>query len=288
MIDVRKQAIQQQTRSAADLEHTSRGQRQDAADRGVHPLVHLLRRNGLPCIAVVPAGNPKPCVGGCITLRAVLIRLVPQLLPCTYAIDVRGASRSDHRHDVRDETLRCRDILSCTARDDNALPDGRMPRECRLDLAELDSVPIDLDLIVEATEVLESPVRTVPHEIAGTIHPAGAGKRICHEPRGSEVRAVEIPAHHAHSADVEFPRSPAWHALLALVQNVHQRVDDRSSNGERMAAHYRRRGGPDSRLRGPVHVEDPPLDDTGEPIRQVGGKGFATNQERVQTGHRDQ
>ena len=79
--------------------------------------------------------------------------------------------------------------------DDGGPGDGRQGRERRLDLAGLDAVAADLDLVVGAAEVVEPSVGGPAGQVAGAVHPAaGRPERVRHEPRGAQAGAVQIAA----------------------------------------------------------------------------------------------
>ena len=70
--------------------------------------------------------------------------------------------------DVGDEALVAGDVL---AGDDGALGDVGVPREHGFDLAQLDPEAADLDLVVDAAEVLEVAVLEPAGEVAGAVEP---------------------------------------------------------------------------------------------------------------------
>ncbi len=58
-----------------------------------------------------------------------------------------------------------------------ALTDGGMAAQRRLDLSELDPEPTNLDLVVRSTQELDGAVRMIAGEIARPVQPrAGAGR----------------------------------------------------------------------------------------------------------------
>ena len=80
---------------------------------------------------------------------------------------LRRRRRAALRHDVADQR-RPERVL---ADDDDGLADRRVRHEDRLDLAELDPMPVHLHLVVEPTEELEDAVGTPSHEVPRAVHP---------------------------------------------------------------------------------------------------------------------
>ena len=89
----------------------------------------------------------------------VLGQLAPQESP------ELGRARTDlvARHRIRDKPFLTRLVL---ASQDRGLPHVRVPAEGSLDLARLDAKASDLDLLVDAPEKLDGPVRAIPDHVA--------------------------------------------------------------------------------------------------------------------------
>ena len=103
--------------------------------------------------------------------------------PCTpgsfersraFSSSTRSRSSARVGHDVGDEALVPRRIL---AREDDRLPYRGMQADRRLDLAQLDSESADLDLVVDASEVLEIAVGQTTRQIARPVQPLAARLR---------------------------------------------------------------------------------------------------------------
>ena len=75
---------------------------------------------------------------------------------------------------------------------DHGLADGRVRRERRLDLAQLDAEAADLDLVVDPAEALERAVGPPAGEVAGAVEPRArlAGERVGDEPLGGQAGAA--------------------------------------------------------------------------------------------------
>src|SRR5581483_12119445 len=89
----------------------------------------------------------------------------------------------------------------------------------RLDLAKLDAMPAQLDLVIETAVVIEqsivSPVRAVAAAIEPGAPPAAEGIR--HEARGRQIGPADVAARQPVAADVDFPRYAARHRLTAPI-----------------------------------------------------------------------
>ena len=94
--------------------------------------------------------------------------------------------------EVGDELLVARRVLAV---DDGDLADGRVLGDRGLDLAELDAEAADLDLLVDAAEVLEfaAVAGAGPDRRCGTCAPSRC-ERVGHEALRGQLGAVEIAA----------------------------------------------------------------------------------------------
>ena len=97
--------------------------------------------------------------------------------------------------DIADQALVAGAVL---AGDHHRLLDPVQPGQRRLDLAEFDAIPADLDLLIGAPQILQLPVGAPPHQIPGAIHPRpGLPERACHKPRRGQPGPAHIPIRHA-------------------------------------------------------------------------------------------
>jgi hypothetical protein len=89
-----------------------------------------------------------------------------------------GSGARAARHEVGDEALVAGRVL---ARDDHGLGEGRSggvgAHELGLDLARLESLSAQLDLVVEAPEELQHTVVEVAHQVAGAVHARARERR---------------------------------------------------------------------------------------------------------------
>ena len=149
---------------------------------------------------------------------------------------------------------------------DHCLVDAVDCLQRRLDLARLDSMPANLDLIVRAAEEPQPVVPLDGNHIARAVHPtAGRTERVGHEPCGRRCRGTEVP-----------PRQ----SRPARVQLASRAVGDGTQPGIENAGRTAIDGCADGRARGCGHMGDQRVD---------GGFGWAveidgTNIRRTQRG----
>src|SRR5262249_16934982 len=132
-------------------------------------------------------------------------------------------------------------------------PHGRVANQRRLDLAELDAVPLDLDLQIVPAEELDVAVRPPPPEIAGAVEPL-AGPRVREEARRGLFRVAPVPHREPGAADVQLTGDPQRPRLQVAVQDVEALVGHRPAVGDaaprRVDLADRMEDRPDGRLRG--------------------------------------
>src|SRR5690349_25157197 len=107
-----------------------------------------------------------------------------------------------------------------------------MIAECRFDLAELDAVSADLDLVVDATEVLEVAVGAIARHVAGLVH-APAAKRIGDEALRRELGAIQVTAGDTRATDVELADHADRLSVAVSIEYVQLRVGDRLADDHR-------------------------------------------------------
>src|SRR6266513_4661145 len=191
--------------------------------------------------------------------------------------------------EVGDEALVPRDIL---AREDCDLPYGRMPLQNRFDLAELNAIAADFDLIIDATEVLEISIGQPAHQVSRAIQP-GLPLEIewvAPEPLLGEFRTIEVSASDAGAADVQLPRHTDRCGFATSIQHINQQVrygdtDDAAYARFDVSEANRPIGHMDGRLRDAIHVHKQRLliTITLEPGSQaLQLKGFATENDVAQ------
>ena len=134
-----------------------------------------------------------------------------------------------------------------------------MVQQPGLDLAELDPVAADLDLVVGAAQELQPPVGRQPAAVAGAVEPAPGAERVGDEPLGGQRRPAEVAAGHPGAGDVQLPGHADRHrpqrARRARARGCSASGPaDGTSSGGRDRRPARR---PDRRLGRAVHVDQP-------------------------------
>ena len=163
-----------------------------------------------------------------------------------------------------------------------------------LDLAGLDPVAADLDLVVDPLEELQLPVRPVHHPVAGAVHP-GAGLvrvRVGDERSGGAPRVVQVAAADAAPADVQLAGLPGRYGLQRVPEDVQPGVADRAA--DRGAHRVQLRRGADQgvgdvvrALGRPEGVDQRDAGPQCEPAAgQVGGHRLAGDHQLAQCGQR--
>jgi hypothetical protein len=119
-------------------------------------------------------------------------------------------------------------------------PHARVLAEHRLDLAELHAIAAHLHLPVAPAEDQQRPVGAPARAVARAVHArARGGKGVRHEARGRQPGPAQIPARHAHAADVQLPHHAGGHPRAVRVEHVVAHVLDRAA--DRQAAGLGRR-----------------------------------------------
>src|SRR5690606_40476574 len=104
----------------------------------------------------------------------------------------------------------------------------------RLDLAELDAEPAQLDLVVDPTQVFEFPVRPIPHDVTGPVHPfPGRSERACDEWFTWDAGTVQIAQGHSDAGDVQFSGDTVRDRSQSPVEHVESGVPQWTTDGDR-------------------------------------------------------
>src|SRR5215472_1982445 len=143
---------------------------------------------------------------------------------------------------------------------DDGLGDGGVGGQGGLDLAELDALAADLDLVVVAAEEGDGAVGAAAGEVAGLVQPvAGAGaERVGDEFLAGEAGPAEVAAGDSGAADVQLPGDAGGDRVEVGVKHVGAVVGfgPADGRGERGAGVKLHEGGADSGFCGAVAVVD--------------------------------
>src|SRR5687768_2239136 len=94
---------------------------------------------------------------------------------------VRGGSRDDVSHQGLALMDQHHDVL-----------DLRMLQQPRFNFPQLDPKATQLDLMIDAADVLDDAIRSVAREITGAIKALAGGKRVWHKALGSQTGTQQI------------------------------------------------------------------------------------------------
>ena len=182
MLDVLKARVENHARAAANLEHSLRAKVSDAFDRLVQPLAHRRGGDRFARVAAEPArcvearwsfvGTGALCVGG-----------IPAALPissfASRCVSCVGCATCGQN--VANE-LR---LTGTVLHGNDGLLDRWVPLQEGFDFPELDPVAVDLDLLVESTEVLQRAVIGIASQVTGPVNAVVGLERVHDESFGS-------------------------------------------------------------------------------------------------------
>ncbi len=140
------------------------------------------------------------------------------------------------RYDVRNQSSITGLILSC---DHDAFGNFRVIAQRDFDLPKLDSVTMNLHLIIAAPEKLDPAVAKIACKIAGLVQTlAIIAERTGNELLRGRVRTIDVTARQASAADVQFARRAYGCRTQLPVENVSLHVCKRAPKGNRIR-HWR-------------------------------------------------
>src|SRR5207248_1055752 len=118
--------------------------------------------------------------------------------------------------------------------EDGGLADGGVGGQGGLDLAQLDPVAAELDLVVEAAEELEGAVGAPAGAVAGAVEAgAGGAEGVGDEAGGGQGGAAQVAAADLDAAEVELAGDADRGGLAGPVQDVAARVGDGAADRDR-------------------------------------------------------
>ncbi|BCS44565.1 hypothetical protein Pta6605_28960 [Pseudomonas amygdali pv. tabaci] len=100
--------------------------------------------------------------------------------------------------------------------------------QARRDLAQLNTEPANLDLLVVTAHVFQATVGHPPSKVAGTVHARTrcSAERVVEETFGRERFTVQITPRHTGTANIQFADHTYWHRLAAGVEDIHLQIGD--------------------------------------------------------------
>ncbi len=127
----------------------------------------------------------------------------------------------------------------------------------RLDLPQLDAVSPQLDLRVDAPEVVERPVLVPADEVSRPVHPrAHSAERVGHELLGRQRGAAVVPVRQLLPCEIQLSSHVDRARLQGVIENVRARPRKWPTEGESRRARAVPRRAPHRALGRTVLVED--------------------------------
>ncbi len=264
LLAVRGHLGQDQAGTDPDLQDPAGPQPEDPVHGGGPPLPHLVQRNGLTRVGVVPAR--EVLAEGGVALRGVdgVVGLPPLLDRVA-----ESPAFQVHRVGWRDVPGQSRISRAVLADHDDGLPHVRVGAQGGLDLARFDPEPAELDLVVGSPQELQLPGRGPPHHVARAVHAAtGPPEGVGHESAGGQSGAVQVTSCQQIAGHVQLTRNTRGDQAQPLVEDVDGVPRERGTDGCRPTAQRAAHGGADRRLRRSVGVDQqasqcPPLGQIG-------------------------
>jgi hypothetical protein len=94
----------------------------------------------------------------------------------------------------------------------------RVMQQQALDLAQLDSMAVDLYLMIRTANEFQQTRVTPAHQISGTVHPGAiARERVSDEVFGGKLRAIQITLRHTRATDIQLADSARNHWLPIFI-----------------------------------------------------------------------
>ncbi len=139
-------------------------------------------------------------------------------------------SRTRRRHNVRHQL---RAVWRIFPSHDHHLAHLLVAQQHRLDLPQLNPEAPHLHLGVYSPDVLQRPVRRVPHQVSRPVQPRAAprGIGVRHEALRRHSRTAPIAARQSHSSYIDLTHDPARQHLPLAIQNIGLGVIDPSTQG---------------------------------------------------------
>ncbi|CAM5598953.1 hypothetical protein GCM10010345_69710 [Streptomyces canarius] len=142
-----------------------------------------------------------------------------------------------------------------------------MAQQRRLDVAEFQPVPAQLDLLVVTARVVQRALAVEPGPVPTAAEQPLA--RDLHEAGGAESRFVEVTARGHGAADERFAGAPGWDRVAHAVHHAQIRTGHRTADGRPLRPPARValqvQGADQMRLGRPVAVEQAGAGQSGEP-----------------------
>ncbi|CAB3635992.1 hypothetical protein LMG26696_01645 [Achromobacter pulmonis] len=245
LTDLGRHAEQHQAGARADLEDTLRAGGQDALDRALLPVAHLVRRERQAIVAVVPAGGVEGGIG-----PARLVGAVPDVTPLGhgggFGAPVLGcAGRRGIAQAIGHQLI--------VAAHHHGAADILVAGHGGLDLAQFDAEAAQLDLAVIAAQHHQLARLLEARQVAGAVQRARP-ERVGTELRRGLRRVLVVAARHAGATDAQLASEAGRHRRQVGIQHVQLRIGDGPADDDVLARLHLPDARPDRGLGRAVHV----------------------------------
>ncbi|CRM57419.1 hypothetical protein [Pseudomonas sp. 25 E 4] len=112
----------------------------------------------------------------------------------------------------------------------------RVLQEAGFDFAQLDAQTAQLDLMVEAAEVVDHAIGTLAHAVAGAVQALACGERAGHKTLGGQPRAPVVTARQTDAAQVQLTGHAGRHRVELGIEHVGGEVGNRATDGHAVGA----------------------------------------------------
>src|SRR5579859_8130373 len=115
---------------------------------------------------------------------------------------------------------------------DHGVLDGCLLPERYLDLPQLDAVPPNLHLEINAAKKLDRSIGSMAYQVACFIHARTRllTKRVGEEAIGRQLGPIEIAASQQITTNVQFTRYTHWNQLTSRIKHIHTAQRQRTTN----------------------------------------------------------
>ncbi|MNM99481.1 hypothetical protein D3C81_1120420 [compost metagenome] len=121
--------------------------------------------------------------------------------------------------------------LAFTPRQYRDATHGVIGQQARFDFTQLDAEAADLQLMVDATDVLDHAIRLIARQVAGAVQATALGAEwVRHKTRRRKFAALEVAPRKSGAANVEFTDAPLGHRVQVAIEQVPGQVGNRLAN----------------------------------------------------------
>ncbi|RMW06412.1 hypothetical protein ALP03_200225 [Pseudomonas amygdali pv. tabaci] len=112
-----------------------------------------------------------------------------------------------------------------------------MTGQAGLNIARLDTQPVDFHLIVIAAEELEVAIRPLTHQIATAVQPVARNKGAVDKAFGVSLRQVQVTTGYSDTTDMQLTDNTQGHRLVIGIEYIQSRVADRATDRQSTFRH---------------------------------------------------